>query len=702
MKRTLSVSIRFLALLAILSFFTSGCSLIEDILSAITRRCADSTFTVTTTVDTRSGACTASSCSLRNAIALANICPGVQTVMIPGDRHYTLTNTGAGDDLDHSGDLDITDSVNIVGGHSPIIDGNHSDRIFDIHAGATVNLTGLTLTNGYIRDGGAIRNAGSLTVRNSLIEGNSAWDDRVHDGGDGGGILSIGPSLTVDGTTFEGNSAEAGGALEVTTSDAALSPTFVMSDSILTHNLADRGAGLYLPAEGLYYATARLTQVTFDGNETFPSVLRLEGGNGGGIWNAANLTLDQASIIDNHATLAGGGIYNIGKITADGAVLQNNRAPSAGALYSEHLAYTSTDEWGVVVLSRSAIVGNWNTDPTIASPEPIDIHNDGVIRNVGGVMRIDNTTVGLNTGNGIDTYGGQLQIDYSTITDNDRYQLGGDASSTTTVANSILSDRFVVACQFDDPSTVTSRGYNIDSADECNFHAATDHIDTDPLLLPLAADSGTSVFPLAPGSPALDSANPADCGGTDQRGVTRPQGSTRRCDRGAYEVATGSTIAPLVYATPTAEATKAEIIVLASPTPTISPTETPTPAASLAFIQPSLPVDHFYSGGPGCGPLDLKLQVQVSQPKQVTSVVLFFHIEDKAGSGKTPWNEGVIMQPLGSGTYSYDLASKAIPAFNSYPEAWLVYQFAATGNGGQVLLRSPAFKNVTLTMCGKK
>jgi hypothetical protein len=59
------------------------------------------------------------------------------------------------------------------------------------------------------------------------------------------------------------------------------------------------------------------------------------------------------------------------------------------------------------------------------------------------------------------------------------------------------------------------------------------------------------------------------------------------------------------------------------------------------------------------------------------------------------------MESLGSGQYSYDLVSNTIPAFNSYPEAWLVYQFAAT-NGGQVLLRSPAFRNISLSMCGKK
>jgi hypothetical protein len=149
---------------------------------------------------------------------------------------------------------------------------------------------------------------------------------------------------------------------------------------------------------------------------------------------------------------------------------------------------------------------------------------------------------------------------------------------------------------------------------------------------------------------------------------------------------------------------------ISTATPTAAPIGGITPTPILITVAPSGPlfggptlsVDHFYSGGAGCGPLDLKLQIGLSQPNQVSSVVLFFHLENKAGGGSTSWNNGVAMQPLGSGQFSYDLASNAIPAFNSYPEAWLVYQFAATEAGGQVLLRSPEFKDVTLSMCGKK
>ncbi len=149
-------------------------------------------------------------------------------------------------------------------------------------------------------------------------------------------------------------------------------------------------------------------------------------------------------------------------------------------------------------------------------------------------------------------------------------------------------------------------------------------------------------------------------------------------------------------ATPPPPGTPAGLLLtIASATATVTP-------SGLAFTPPVLSGDQFYSGGAGCGPLDLKIQIGLTAPGQVSTVVLFFHLTDQAGSGSTPWNDGVAMEPLGGGQYSYDLISSTIPAFNSYPQAWFVYQFAAAKAGGQVLLRSAVLQNVTLSMCGKK
>ncbi len=57
----------------------------------------------------------------------------------------------------------------------------------------------------------------------------------------------------------------------------------------------------------------------------------------------------------------------------------------------------------------------------------------------------------------------------------------------------------------------------------------------DPLLGPLQDNGGfTQTHLPAPGSPAIDAGDPANCSGTDQRGVPRPQGP--RCDIGSVEV----------------------------------------------------------------------------------------------------------------------------------------------------------------------
>lgn len=60
------------------------------------------------------------------------------------------------------------------------------------------------------------------------------------------------------------------------------------------------------------------------------------------------------------------------------------------------------------------------------------------------------------------------------------------------------------------------------------------NLDTDPLLGPLA-DNGGPTLTLLPTalSPAIDQGAPAICNGTDQRGITRPQGAA--CDIGAVE-----------------------------------------------------------------------------------------------------------------------------------------------------------------------
>lgn len=134
--------------------------------------CAMPEYVVTRTDDPSGGFCTPASCSLRQAVAASNGCSGTQTIRIPSGT-YVLTLPGAYEEANLTGDLDILDSVNIVGEGMPVIDGNHSGRIFDIKAGARVTMTGLAIQNGRDSGGGeGILNWGNLIATELLIQNN--------------------------------------------------------------------------------------------------------------------------------------------------------------------------------------------------------------------------------------------------------------------------------------------------------------------------------------------------------------------------------------------------------------------------------------------------------------------------------------------------------------------------------------------------
>jgi hypothetical protein len=65
-------------------------------------------------------------------------------------------------------------------------------------------------------------------------------------------------------------------------------------------------------------------------------------------------------------------------------------------------------------------------------------------------------------------------------------------------------------------------------------YSGVGNIDANPLLAPLANNDGfTQTMALGEDSPAINAGDDSSCPSTDQRGVTRPQGS--HCDIGAYE-----------------------------------------------------------------------------------------------------------------------------------------------------------------------
>ena len=76
-------------------------------------------------------------------------------------RGHTITLT--------SGELDITQDLTIdgPGAGQLAVSGDDSSEVFNIGSGATVTISGLTITDGNASDGGGIANAGTLTLEDS-------------------------------------------------------------------------------------------------------------------------------------------------------------------------------------------------------------------------------------------------------------------------------------------------------------------------------------------------------------------------------------------------------------------------------------------------------------------------------------------------------------------------------------------------------
>lgn len=162
----------------------------------------------------------AGKCTLRAAIQEANAHSDADTIKLPRG-HYVLSIPGTGEDAAATGDLDLTNSVTIIGAgaRTTTVDANHIDRVFDVlyTPKVSVSLRGITITGGICpggacTQGGGVSSQGTLTVLDSSISGNSVGPS----GSDGGGIASVGPatSIVLVRSLVFNNLANSGGGIE--------------------------------------------------------------------------------------------------------------------------------------------------------------------------------------------------------------------------------------------------------------------------------------------------------------------------------------------------------------------------------------------------------------------------------------------------------------------------------------------------------
>src|SRR5437867_278244 len=142
--------------------------------------------------------------------------PSVTSITLASELHITRPMTISG-----------------PGAATLTISGNAVTRIFRVNSGQTVNISGITMTNGSVvgangsdggdsngadASGGAISNAGTLTLTNMIISNSHVTGGDGENGGTpgwngghakGGGIYNSG-TLTLSNSTISGGSATGG------------------------------------------------------------------------------------------------------------------------------------------------------------------------------------------------------------------------------------------------------------------------------------------------------------------------------------------------------------------------------------------------------------------------------------------------------------------------------------------------------------
>ncbi len=281
-------------------------------------------FRVTILGDPAPGPCD-DRCSLREAVIAANASPGPDVIRLSKGR-IELARAGAGEDAAATGDLDVTETLTIVGkgmGRT-VVDGNDLDRVFDASSGTFV-LRRLTVTGGESDNGGGIRSWGAtLRLQDVAVTGNEAADNG---GGIAGFTVEIHRSLIArnradySGAVDSSNSTITDSLLErnrATFTGGAIALFFGTSTELRNTTVAGNTSGWNAGAIGLDTGTVSLLNVTVVGNHT-DGLAGAPGGMGGGVHNTVGAFTIKNSIVagntDGAATKAND---CSGDVTSDG------------------------------------------------------------------------------------------------------------------------------------------------------------------------------------------------------------------------------------------------------------------------------------------------------------------------------------------------------------------------------------------------
>ncbi|MEO8082642.1 MAG: right-handed parallel beta-helix repeat-containing protein [Ardenticatenales bacterium] len=319
--------------------------------------------------------------TLKGVGATVSIVDGQQlgpVVTVVGDVAVTVTDMG----FRHGQGL-VNPSGSLTVRRSTIASQSSTER-GGIQSGGTLLVEDSRIAdNVSLASGGGIGiDAGQATIKQSVIEGNTAGEY-------GGGIdVRGGTLLSLVDVTLSGNEAANGGGL------SSVVP-FVLTGSTVADNFATYGAGIFSRGK------ATITDAVISGNQ---------GDLGGGIYAAGELNLTGTQVYSNFAFGAygyGGGVMlNEGTLSVIRGAFTDNQANLGGGLYVRGNG-TATD---VAVTSNEAGLGGG-----------LYVF-DGRYASHGGRIAA-NAAVG--DGGGVYAQAGQLVLDGTAVTENTSVRDGG-------------------------------------------------------------------------------------------------------------------------------------------------------------------------------------------------------------------------------------------------------------------------------------
>jgi hypothetical protein len=459
-----------------------------------------------------------------------------------------------------AGELLIAKDTALDGGGKITLRGSGATRVLRTADGVfngtavlkvlSVTIDRLAIENGVTADqGGAIRVGfwNSFTLRDSALRDNRST--KADENCAGGGALFIGGGSVarIERTSFSGNQASNGGAINSLRSNLTIvdssfannsaihsaqinqfsdcggggavyidgarppasggpAPTVIQGSTFSGNQTNNHGGGLFV---GLYPNEAiQIDRTTFDGNITSKSASMASSGTGGAIWygsatgsaNNAGFSLTNSTLSNNQAAGQGGGLWTSAAATIANVTFYANDATDA--------AITNPDDWrrgngGALAVNNNAAVSI--TSATFAANHAG--FNGGAVAG-GASVTVKNTLFADNTADwpikimqhctaALNDGGGNMQ--YPPKNPNPNYYNETNCTAAIAIAN--------------------------------------------PQLGALAQNGGpTKTLALPPGSPAVDALAPAACPAADQRGIGRPQGA--KCDIGAFELVTALSLAP--------------------------------------------------------------------------------------------------------------------------------------------------------------